>query len=170
MLALQLTDFAENSTRAEQVIVYEKSLFEKYQNESLVEKPEELELRGGAHYSDVATDVICSIYRDEGQIHAVNIANNGHVKNIDSADTIEISCRITRNGAIPLDHIRLIPREVKGLYELFKSYELKVCEAAIEGNYTKALLAMNLNPYTRNDTNNKQLLDEMLAQHQQYIP
>ncbi|MGL5021232.1 MAG: 6-phospho-beta-glucosidase [Mycoplasmatales bacterium] len=170
MLEQQFKDFEGNNTRAEEVMKYEETLFEKYKDLSLDTKPEELELRGGAHYSDVACDVICSIYADEGKIHTVNIKNNGQVKNIDADDTIEITCRLTKDGAIPLDHITLIPREVKGIYELFKSYEIKVCEAAIEGSYEKAVLAMNLNPFTKSDDLNMVVLDELFEKNKQYIP
>jgi len=170
MLEHQRVDFDGNNTRAEEVMKYEKTLFEKYQDINLDVKPEELSLRGGAYYSDVACDVICSLYADEGMLHTVNIKNNGHVINIEPDDTIEITCKITKDGAIPLAHINYLPREVKGIYELFKSYELKVCEAAIEGSYEKALLAMNLNPYTKDDDLNEIVLKELMEKHKQYIP
>ncbi len=170
MIAGQLEEYKKNITRAEQVMEYEKSLFAKYKNEDLAEKPEELSNRGGAYYSDVACDVIASIYNDESKIHTVNIKNNGHVRNLEVDDTIEITCRITRNGAIPLKRINYMPREVKGLYELYKSYELKVCEAAIEGSYEKGLLALNLSPFTQDDLKNKEMYDELLKAHAKYIP
>ncbi len=169
MLELQLEEFKNGETRAEQVIEVEKELFRKYADVNLDVKPKELELRGGAYYSDVACDVITSIYNNEGRIHTVDIKNNGHVKNLEADDTIEITCKITRNGAIPLDRINYLPREVKGLYELFKSYELKVCEAIVEKSYSKALLAANLSPFSRDDVVNKQILDEMINLHSKYV-
>ncbi len=169
MLELQLEEFKNGETRAEQVIEVEKELFRKYADENLDVKPKELEQRGGAYYSDVACYVITSIYNNEGKIHTVDIKNNGHVKNLEADDTLEITCRITRNGAVPLERINYLPREVKGLYELFKSYELKVCEAIIEKSYSKALLAANLSPFTRDDVINKQILDEMLKLHSKYV-
>lgn len=157
----QMEKFKLNKTRAEQVMEYEKTLFEKYKDVNLDHKPEELELRGGAHYSDVACDVIASISNNESKIHTVNIKNNGHVKNIDVNDTIEITCEMTRDGAIPLKRIDYLPRNIKGIYEQFKSYELAVCDAAISEDYDKALLAMMLNPFSRNDMKNEEMLDEM---------
>ncbi len=169
MLELQLEEFQNGATRAEQVIEVEKALFAKYANENLAEKPAELEQRGGAYYSDVACDVITSIYNNEGKVHTVDIKNNGHVKNLEVDDTIEITCRITRNGAIPLKRIDYLPREVKGVYELFKSYELKLCEAIVEKSYKKALLAASLSPFSRDDVLNKKVFDEMLKAHSQYV-
>lgn len=170
MLKDQIREFSVNMTRAEQVMEYERTLFEKYKDKNLNEKPKELENRGGAYYSDVACDVIASIYNNEGKIHTVNIKNNGHVKNIEVDDTIEITCRITQNGAIPLNEIRYLPREVKGIYELYKSFELKVCETAVEGSYEKGLLAMNLSPFTKDDVTNKKIYDELLEAHKEFIP
>lgn len=170
MVAQQLIEYEKNITRAEQVMEYEKTLFEKYADENLVTKPKELENRGGAYYSDVACGVITSIYNDENQLYTVNIKNNGHVSNIDVNDTIEITCRLNSNGAIPLKRINYLPREVKGIYELFKSYEIKVCEAAIEGSYEKGLLALNLSPFTQNDNKNEEMYNELLEAHAEYIP
>lgn len=163
MLNDQLVKFSKNMTRAEEVMAYEKTLFKKYMDVNLSEKPTELENRGGAHYSDVACDVIASIHNDEGKVHTVNIKNNGHVTNLDVNDTIEITCKMTRNGAIALNHINYMPRTVRGLYELYKSYEIAVVEAAMSQDYNKTLLAMNLSPFTRGDDLNEQILDEMLA-------
>lgn len=169
MLQHQIDEFDENNTRAQQVMDIEEELFKKYNDPNLNVKPPEIEQRGGAYYSDVACDVIASIYNDEHKIHTVDIKNNGHVTNIDFDDTLEITCKITKDGAIPLEHITYMPREIKGIYELFKSYEIKVCEAVIEKSYQKALVAANLNPYAGDDTINKTVLDEMIEAHKKYI-
>ncbi len=169
MLNHQIEEFNKSDVRARQVIEVEKELFKKYANKNLDIKPPELELRGGAYYSDIACDVIASIYNDCGLIHTVSVKNNGHIKNIEFDDTIEISCKITKQGAVPLDSIKTMPREIKGIYELFKSYELKVCEAIKEKSYSKLLLAANLNPYTRDDYINKEVVDKMLMIHEKYV-
>ncbi len=169
MLKHQIEEFDNNLTRATQVMDVEKELFKKYSNLNLDVKPVELENRGGAYYSDVACDVICSIYNDSGKIHTVDIKNNGHVVNLETDDTIEITCKITKDGATPLSHINYMPREIKGIYELFKSYEIKVCEAVYEKSYDKALLACNLNPYSRDDNLNKEIFDIMLKEHEKYV-
>ena len=45
-------------------------------------KPKELELRGGAYYSDAACEVINAIYNDKQAEHYVNIPHHGHIDNI----------------------------------------------------------------------------------------
>lgn len=58
----------------------EKKLFELYKDPELNTKPEELELRGGAYYSDAACAVINAIYNDTQTEHYVNIPHKGSVK------------------------------------------------------------------------------------------
>ncbi|MBL0701632.1 MAG: 6-phospho-beta-glucosidase [Spiroplasma sp.] len=169
MLKKQEIDFKNNEIRAEVVMKYEKELFKKYQDVNLVEKPKELEQRGGAYYSDVACELLSSLHSNENKVLVVNIKNNGHVKNIDYNDTIEISCTIDKNGATPLEHMTEMPKNVLGMYHLFKSYELLACEAAYEKSLDKGLLALNLSPFTRSDVVNKKMFDEMVIAHKKYL-
>ncbi len=169
MMAEQLEKFKDNKTRAEEVMEYEKQLFEKYKDLNLKEKPEELSKRGGAHYSDVACDVLASLHNDEGRIHVVNTLNNGHVKNLDATDTIEITCRITKEGPKPLERIDKIPETVRGLYQAIKAFELATCEAVMEGDYNKGLLAANLCPLTRSDEKNKLAYERLFKAHEKYL-
>ena len=82
MLNHELEEFKRGKTRAEVVKEVEKSLFELYKNIELKDKPEELSKRGGAHYSDVACNVINGIYNDKNTIIAVNTKNNGTLNNL----------------------------------------------------------------------------------------
>ncbi|MFV0380056.1 MAG: 6-phospho-beta-glucosidase [Anaerorhabdus sp.] len=169
MIAEQMEKFKLNKTRAEEVMEYEAQLFEKYKDLNLKEKPEELAKRGGAHYSDVACDVLASLHNDEGKIHVVNILNDGHVKNLDDSDTIEITCRITKDGPKPLDTITMLPEVVKGMYQSIKSFELATCAAAVEGDYNKGLLAANICPLTRSDEKNKLAYEKLFKAHEKYL-
>ena len=60
-------------TRAEQVKIIEKGLFETYKNPNLDVKPKELEERGGSLYSEAATSLISSIVTNDHAIHTVNV-------------------------------------------------------------------------------------------------
>lgn len=82
MLAEYVKEAAEHSVRATQVREIEAKLFEKYKDPNLKEKPAELELRGGAYYSDVACGVIAAIHGNTGEEHAVNVINDNKVKNL----------------------------------------------------------------------------------------
>ena len=55
----------------------EEILLEKFKDETLVTKPEELMQRGGAYYSDSAAELMADIHSDAGTTHIVNTLNNG---------------------------------------------------------------------------------------------
>lgn len=63
-----------------------------------------------------------------------------------------------------------LPVPVRGLVQQIKSFERVAAEAAVTGDYHKALLAMAINPLVPSDVVAKQILDEMLEAHKEYLP
>jgi 6-phospho-beta-glucosidase len=169
MVESELHDYEEKGVRAMVVQRLEKELFELYQDENLHEKPKQLEERGGAYYSDVACNLIDSIYNDKGDIQTVNTLNKGSIASIPDDSVIEVSCVITKNGPKPLA-IGDLPVPVRGLVQQIKSFERTTIDAAVTGDYHTALLAMTINPLVPSDTLAKQILDEMLAAHKENLP
>ena len=151
MLEHELEEYKKGQTRAEVVMAVEKNLFELYKNVELKEKPEELSKRGGAHYSDVACEVISSIYNDKGTVLAVNTKNNGRLKMFEDESAIEISCKITKDGPVPVDTVTELPVFAQGLVSQIKAFERLAAEAAYTGDYNTALLAMTTNPLVSDD-------------------
>lgn len=170
MLDHEIHAFQEGKTRAEVVMEVEKSLFELYKNVDLKEKPEELSKRGGAHYSDVACEVISSIYNDKGTVLAVNTKNNGRIRYFEDNSAIEISCKITKDGPVPVDTVQDLPIFAQGLVSQIKAFERLAAEAAYTGDYNTALLAMTTNPLIADDLRGRKLLNEMLLAHKKYLP
>ncbi|WP_055666967.1 6-phospho-beta-glucosidase [Desnuesiella massiliensis] len=170
MLKDELEKFAKGKTRAEEVIETEKELFELYKDTNLKEKPKQLEKRGGAYYSDAACNLISSIYNDKGDLQVVNTFNNGTVKDFPDEYIIEVTAKITKDGPIPYKFINEFPIQIKGLISQIKQFEILGAEAAVEGSYEKALLAMVTNPLIANDFEGHRLLDEMLEAHKEYLP
>lgn len=170
MLEHELEEYKKGQTRAEVVMAVEKSLFELYKNVELQEKPEELSKRGGAHYSDVACEVISSIYNDKGTVLAVNTKNNGRLKMFEDESAIEISCKITKDGPVPVDTVTDLPIFAQGLVSQIKAFERLAAKAAYTGDYNTALLAMTTNPLVSDDTEGRKLLNEMLLAHKKYLP
>ncbi|MFV0254986.1 MAG: 6-phospho-beta-glucosidase, partial [Erysipelotrichaceae bacterium] len=70
----------------------------------------------------------------------------------------------------PVARLKEFDSRVLGLIHSLKSFELLTCEAAVEGNYKKALLAMTINPLVHSDEDAKVVLDEMLEAHKKYLP
>ncbi|MEG9295933.1 6-phospho-beta-glucosidase [Mangrovibacillus sp. Mu-81] len=169
MLESELQDYEEKGIRAMVVQKLEEELFELYQDENLHEKPKQLEERGGAYYSDVACNLIDSIYNDKGDIQTVNTLNKGSIASIPDDSVIEVSCVITKDGPKPLT-IGDLPVPVRGLVQQIKSFERTTIDAAVTGEYHTALLAMTINPLVPSDTLAKQILDEMLAAHKENLP
>ncbi len=123
MLNSELEEFKTGKTRAEVVMEVEKKLFEMYKDVNLQEKPEELAKRGGAHYSDVACNVINGIYNDKNTIIAVNTKNNGTLKQFEDDSAIEVSCYVGKNGPVPVETITELPVFAQGIVAQIKSYE-----------------------------------------------
>lgn len=169
MLEKAKTSRKEEGTRAEVVQQLEKELFELYKDEDLDIKPPQLEERGGAYYSDAAVRLITSIYNDKRDIQPVNTMNRGAIASLPYESAIETSCVITKDGPIPLAFGDL-PVAVRGLVQQIKSFERIGAEAAITGNYNKAVLALTINPLTPSDKIAKDIVDEMMEAHKEHLP
>ncbi|WP_047982739.1 6-phospho-beta-glucosidase [Ornithinibacillus contaminans] len=169
MLEEEQQDMHEHGTRAQVVQKLEKELFELYRDPDLAVKPSQLEDRGGAYYSDAACELINSIYNDKRDIQPVNVRNNGAIASIPNDSAVEVNCVITKDGPKPIT-VGDLPVAVRGLVQQIKSFERVAAEAAVTGNYDKALLAMTINPLVPSDTIAKKILDEMLEAHKGYLP
>lgn len=169
VLEKDLKAFKEHGTRAEVVQELEKSLFEIYKNPELRDKPNELEKRGGAFYSDVACSLMDSIYNNKEDIQTVNTLNKGAIPDLPDDAVIEVNCVITKHGPKPLVSGPL-PHTVKGIIYQMKAFEELVIHASISGNYDDAYLAFVMNPLIMDEKLSKVVLDEMLEAHKTYLP
>lgn len=169
MLKEELEQFSKGETRAEVVKKVEKELFKLYRDENLDIKPPELEKRGGAYYSDAACRLICSIYNDKKDIQPVNIRNNGAIIGIPNESAVEVSCMITRDGPRPIA-VGELPVAINGLIQQIKTFERLVVDAAVFGDYHKAILALTINPLVQSDKLAKVLVDELMIAHKDYLP
>ncbi|MCW6092262.1 6-phospho-beta-glucosidase [Clostridium sporogenes] len=169
MLKEELEQFSKGETRAEVVKKVEEELFELYKNENLDIKPSELEKRGGAYYSDAACRLICSIYNDKKDIQPVNIKNNEAIIGISNESAVEVSCMITRDGPRPIA-VGELPVAINGLIQQIKTFERLVVDAAVFGDYHKAILALTVNPLVQSDKLAKVLVDELMIAHKDYLP
>lgn len=169
ILQKQLEEFKRGTIRAEVVKELEKDLFDLYRDENLAIKPPQLEKRGGAYYSDVACNLISSIYNDKGDIQTLNVRNNGAITDLPDDAVVEVNCVVTKQGPIPLT-VGSLPVAINGLIQQLYSFTKLAIEAAVTGSYEKALLALCINPLITNDIDAKKILDEMLEAHKDYLP
>lgn len=168
MLKNNLAQYAKGETRAELVKKIETELFEIYKDPNLSKKPALLEERGGAYYSDVACNVISSIYNDKRDYQVVNTVNNGHILDLPYGCAIEITCRITKDGPVPV-HIGRLPLQIKGIIQATKAYEELLVDAIFERNLDKALLALQINPFVKSIDSAKTVFEELTVAHRKYL-
>ncbi|MGG3572308.1 6-phospho-beta-glucosidase [Bacillus gobiensis] len=169
MVEKEIGNYEKGETRAEVVKKLEKELFELYKDPNLDIKPPQLQERGGAYYSDAAVRLITSIYTDKRDIQPVNTMNNGAIASIPNDSAVEVSCIITKDGPKPIA-IGDLPVPVRGLVQTIKSFERVAAEAAVNGDYDKAVMALTINPLVASDKLAKQIVDEMLEAHKDYLP
>ena len=82
---------------------------------------------------------------------------------------MEVSCRITKEGPVPVNGVEL-PWTVNGLLQHIKSFEIAGCQAAVTGSPQKALLALMINPLVGSQKEAKAVLHELLEAHKEYLP
>ncbi len=160
---------AKERTRGEEVVETEKTLFEKYKDPALTEKPEELSKRGGAHYSTAAFQLIDSIENDRQRWQIVCCRNNGAVPTFDDDVSVEIPALVGKDGPQPIAQAAPAP-QIRGLMQLVKAYESLTVEAAVKGDRDKALQALLIHPLAPNNVAKCQaLLDELLEVNRPHL-
>ncbi len=135
----------DHPTRASEVMAIEERLLTQYRDERVVEKPKELELRGGAYYSETAAALMADIASDAKTVHVVNVRNEGAIPGIPDDAVVETSARITKQGASAIPTLALRP-DVDSLVRAMKNFELLTVEASVHGDEHTAKLALLTNP------------------------
>jgi len=155
--------------RGEVCMEIEEQLLEIYANSEVHTKPELLSKRGGSRYSEVAINLVDSIYNDRGDIQVVNCLNNGAIDFMQDDDAIEICARIDKNGATPIkanfknDHI-------KEYMLMMKAYERHAVNAAINGDIDEAMRALLINPLAGDYKSFYPCFMELLEAHKTFLP
>ncbi|MFT4006541.1 MAG: 6-phospho-beta-glucosidase [Lacrimispora sp.] len=165
----ELREYKEGRVRGEVVKKVEEELFELYKDENLDVKPRQLEMRGGARYSDAACNLICSLYNNTGDIQYVDVRNNGTITNLPAESAVEAACIITGGGPKPIAVGELKP-QINGTIQTIKTFERLVCEAAVTGNRDLAVTALNMNPLCLSDHDAGTVVSELLEAHKKYLP
>ena len=156
-------------SRAEEVVEIEKDLLRKYAAPALTEPPAALLKRGGAYYSTLATQLINSHYNDLGQIHVVNVRNNGAVKEWASDWVLEMPAQVDRRGIHPLPAAPL-PPACFGLISQVKMYELLTVQAAVHGDKNALYQALLTHPLGPGADQAQAVMDDMLEANQPWLP
>jgi 6-phospho-beta-glucosidase len=156
-------------TRAQEVMDIERQLLELYSDPALDSKPELLDHRGGAFYSEAAAQLIASLNDGLGDVQVVDTYNRGALPDLPDDVVVEVPARITKEGAQPLPTARLAP-EMHGLVEQARAYEELTIEAARSGNRDVAARALLANPLVGSWELAEPLLDAILDANRQHLP
>lgn len=156
-------------TRAEEVMEIEEGLLELYRDPSIDRKPELLEHRGGAFYSEAAAQLIASLFAGTNDVQVVNVRNDGAVPNLDADDVIETPARIDRDGAHPVP-LAPLDAHMHGLVAHAKAYERLAIRAAVMGDRRVALEALLTNPLVPGYHVAAELLDALLDANREHLP
>ncbi len=155
-------------TRAQEVMEIEERLLKMYADESLVAKPDELSLRGGAFYSHIALDILEDLLSETEKEDVMITANNGAFPGLLPYQTTEQTCRISKNGvyAIPLDNP--MPLHMLAIVQTLKAYESLTVAAALENDYDKARNALLIHPLCGPEKA-KVVLDDIFRTFESYL-
>jgi 6-phospho-beta-glucosidase len=138
-----LSEQAHEPPRAQVVAEIEHELLDLYRDPQLTTKPAALERRGGAFYSEAATQLVGSLVAGTGDVQVVDVRAGEAMPGFAPDDVLELPARITRAGAEPLPQAPLAP-ELLGLARHVAAYERLTVEAAVtreRDTMRKALLA-----------------------------
>jgi 6-phospho-beta-glucosidase len=156
-------------SRGEEVIEIEKGLLRQYADPDLKEPPADLMLRGGAYYSTLATQLIEAHHNDLGQVHVVNLRQNGAVPGWPTDWVLEMPAKVDRSGVHPLP-AEPLPPACFGLLAQVKAYELLTVEAAVHGDRRAAYQALLAHPLGPEADQVQVVLDDMLETNRKYLP
>jgi len=167
--ALIVAEARTRTTRAEEVMTIERDLLELYRDPTLDTKPELLEHRGGAFYSEAAAQLIASLSDGRGDLQIVDVRNDGTLPGLADSDVVEVPARIDRDGAHPIRQAPLSPSQFE-LVSRIKAYERLVIRAAESGDTGIARAALAANPLAGDPDHADDLLDAVLEANARWLP
>jgi len=138
-----LEELHHEAPRAQVVAEIEQDLLSLYRDPALVTKPAVLEKRGGAFYSEAATQLVGSLIAGTGDVQVVDVRAGDAMPGFAADDVVELPARITTAGAEPIPQPPLAP-ELLGLARHVAAYERLTVQAAVTHDVEtmrKALLA-----------------------------
>ncbi|MFI6453670.1 6-phospho-beta-glucosidase [Streptosporangium amethystogenes] len=142
---LVVTEQRTTPSRAAEVAAMETALLEMYADPAVDTKPELLEKRGGAFYSEAAVALIASLVGDRGDTQVVNLRNDGTLPFLPDEAVIEVPATITAAGAtaLPVDPVEPL---FAGLIAHVTAYETLALAAALHGGEDRVADALLAHP------------------------
>jgi 6-phospho-beta-glucosidase len=165
----EVTTMRTETPRATVVARLEAELLELYRSPDLVEKPAQLELRGGAYYSEAAVDLLASLHSTERSAHVVNVRNDGLVPGLADDDVIETRCLVSAAGIEPLPQPEVDPLML-GPIQAVSAYERIAARAALSGEVDDVRRAVLAHPLVGQWDLVEQLVPRLLETSAPHLP
>jgi 6-phospho-beta-glucosidase len=160
---------AQGQHRAVEVLELERTLLDLYADPRLDHKPELLDQRGGAYYSEGAAALVTSLLTGDGAHHYVDVRNDGTIGGLPDEAVVEVPATVDTDGAHPVP-VAPLPAEMLGLVQAVTAYEILTIEAARTGDRRTALRALLANPLVRQWGIAVPLLDALLEANRSHLP
>lgn len=132
-------------SRAEEVAEIESQLLDIYADPAVDEKPDLLQRRGGAYYSEAAVDLMASLLSDQCDVQVVNLRNDGSLPFLADQAVIEVPARVGRHGPLA-EPLAPIDPLYAGLIAHVSAYEELALDAAIRGGRERVFRALLAHP------------------------
>jgi 6-phospho-beta-glucosidase len=158
-----------HGTRAAEVAAIERELLAMYADPTVDAKPELLERRGGAYYSEAAVDLVASLRGDRGDVQVVNVRNDGTLPFLPDEAVVEVPCRVGAAGALPLP-VRPLEPLYAGLVAHVSAYEELALDAALHGGRDRVVRALVAHPLVGQLDLAEGLADRLLAENAAFLP
>ena len=156
--------------RSEEVMDLEDRLLTMYADPTLDTKPELLNDRGGAWYSEAAARLLASLHDGRGDVQVVDVRNGGSMPDLAADDVVEVPARIDRDGAHPVPQAPL-PAAMRDLLRAVKAFERLAIRAALSGERGDVRAALEAHPLVGGRIGDiEPLLDALLAANRQHLP
>jgi 6-phospho-beta-glucosidase len=156
-------------TRAEAVARIERELLAMYADPALNTKPDLLQHRGGAFYSEAAVALLASLVTDARDRQVVNVRNNGTLPFLSDSAVIEVSALVGADGATPV-HVAPVSPLMSGLIAHVSAYEELALAAALHGGRERVAAALLAHPLVGQYDLAGKLTDRLLAENAAFLP
>lgn len=155
-------------SRAEAVRAIENELLALYADPAVVTKPEPLERRGGAFYSEAAVELLAQMSGSDPRARVVNLRNDGVLPFLPDDHVIEVPATF-QDGRFVAGPVAELPDDIRGLIAGVAGYERLALDAAVHGGRDRVLRAMRAHPLVLQHDRAEKLTDLLLAENKGFL-
>jgi 6-phospho-beta-glucosidase len=155
-------------TRAAEVRAIENELLHLYADASVDTKPEILERRGGAFYSEAAIELLAAIRGASPRPRVVNLRNDGVLPFLPADHVIEVPATYA-DGRFVAEPVAELPDDIAGLIASVAGYERLALDAAVHGGRDRVLRAMRAHPLVLQHDRAERLTDLLMAANARFL-